>query len=77
MGSGDAEWLNEFGVESDLGVVGEQLGDGATSFRVTGRFVESFLGGPWDGGCGRESDLGDREACVGLCQSDCRLSFDF
>ena len=68
--------LDELGVEGDLGVVGEELGDGAASLGIAGGFVERFLGGVGHAGGGGEGDLGHGETGVGFGESDGCLCFD-
>ena len=68
--------LNQFGVEHDLGVVGEQLGDGAAGLGVGGGFVEDFLGGAGNAGGCRQRNPGDGEARIGLGEGDGCVGFN-
>ena len=68
--------LDQLRVEGDVGVVGEELGDGAARLRVRRGLVELLFGCAGNGGGGSQSNLGDGKAAIGLGQGDGGVGLD-
>jgi len=72
----EMRYLDQLGVENDLGIVGEELGDWAARLGVAGSRVKGFLGCAGNAGRGGQRDLGDGEPIANLGQRDGRVGLD-
>src|SRR5580692_9244293 len=68
--------LDQLGVEGELGVVGEELRDGAAGLGIGGGLVEDFLGGSGNACGGGEGNLCHGESTIDLGEGHSRMGLD-